>query len=187
MNQVIENIKNRRSVRSYEDKPVSKELIETLLDAARWAPTGANFQPWRFVVVQDKEFHGKLVKHTMPRYKKWLSQMPEEFQRMREESDKKMPDPFYYGAPVVIFVIGSGPNSSFDCPMACQNIMLAARSLGLGTCWVYIGQLATEDSEVKEALGLKEGEKVFGPIILGYPKGGFPQPPAKNQPKVKWI
>ena len=71
--------------------------------------------------------------------------------------------------------------------MVCQNIMLAAYSFGIGSCWVGFGQMALEDDEVKEALEIKENERVFGPILLGYPKGGFPEAPKKKAPVVKWI
>jgi len=74
-----------------------------------------------------------------------------------------------------------------DCPMACQNIMLSARSLGIGSCWVHIGQLPLDDASVREALGMQEDEKVFGPILLGYPKDGFPEAPQRNAPQVKWL
>ena len=56
MNAVIEAIKGRRSVRSYKADPVPKDVIETLIEAGNWAPTGANFQPWRFVVITDPNF-----------------------------------------------------------------------------------------------------------------------------------
>ncbi len=187
MNSVIENIRLRRSVRYFDPKPIDKKTIETLIDAAVWAPTGANSQPWRFVVVQSEAFRGKLAELALPRYKKWLSNMPDSFKEMRKEYDVKIKDPAYYSAPVIVFVIGSGMSCSLDCPMACQNIMLAARSLGIGSCWVFIGQFPLDDKEVRQALELKEGEDVYGPIILGYPKGEFPAAPPRNPPKVKWL
>jgi nitroreductase len=187
MNQVIENIKARRSVRVYESKPIDKKVLETLIDAARWAPTGANSQPWRFVVVQDAGFRKKLADLARPKYEAWLAKMPQDFKDMRKDIDEQSGDPAYYGAPAIVFVIGKGMTSDLDCPMACQNVMLAARSFGIGSCWVYIGQLPLDNSEVRQALELKEGEKVYGPILLGYPKGDFPSPPERRTPAVKWI
>ncbi|HRY28962.1 MAG TPA: nitroreductase [Elusimicrobiota bacterium] len=187
MNPVIENIKARRSVRLFDGRKIDKKTLEALIDAARWAPTGMNSQPWRFVVAQGDEFRKKLSALALPRYKKWLEKMPQELKAMRQEVDEKTGDPAYYGAPVVVFVIGKGMTSDFDCAMACQNIMLAARSLGIGSCWVYIGQLPLDDAEMRGALELKEGEKVYGPLVLGYPKGNFPAPPPKKDPPVKWL
>jgi nitroreductase len=111
----------------------------------------------------------------------------ETLREMRKDIDSKVSDPVYYGAPVVLFIIGSGMTADLDCPMVCQNIMLAARSLGIGSCWVYFGQLVLDDAKVREALALKEGEKVYGPILLGYPKDGFPNAPEKKAAEVKYI
>ncbi len=62
---------------------------------------------------------------------------------------------------------------------------IAARSLGMGSCWVYFGQLPLDDQDVRNALEMQEGEKVFGPILLGHPKGGeFPAPPPKKEPVI---
>jgi nitroreductase len=84
-------------------------------------------------------------------------------------------------------VIGTGGTMDMDCPMVCENMMLAAHSLGLGSCWVQFGQMALENPEIRQALELKEGEKVYGPIVFGYPRDGFPPPPPKKEPLVKRI
>jgi nitroreductase len=97
-----------------------------------------------------------------------------------------MDDPVYYSAPAVLFVIGSGRYADHSCPLACENIMLAAYSLGVGSCWVGFGSMVTEDAEVVKVLELKDDENIYGPIILGYPKV-FPEPPAKKEPVVKFI
>ena len=65
--------------------------------------------------------------------------------------------------------------------------MLAARSLGIGSCWVNFGQLALDDPGVKAELELQAGEKVYGPLVLGYPQGEFPPAPPKKPLKVKWF
>jgi len=187
MNKIIENIKNRRSVRDYDSKPIPKEILQTIIDAGNAAPSGMNVQSWRFVVVQSKAFKDKLLSLAIPRYNEWMKKAPPSFSELRKEIDEKISDPIYYNAPVIIFVIGSGMTGDFDTPMVCQNIMLAARSFGIGSCWVYFGQLPLDDAEVRNELELQEGEKVFGPILLGYPKGDFPESPEKKEPKIKWI
>ncbi len=188
MNQVIETILKRRSVRLYESRPISKEILRTLIDAGNAAPTAGNAQSWRFVVVEDKAFKDELMSLAIPRYKKWMEKAPKEFAAVREKIDAAVSDPIYYDAPAVIFVIGSGMTCDFDTPMVCENIMVAARSLNIGSCWVYFGQLPLDDPEVRNALEMKESEKVYGPILLGYPrKGEFPQSPKKKDAVVKWI
>jgi nitroreductase len=89
----------------------------------------------------------------------------------------------YWFAPVVIFVIGTFPA---ECHMVCQNMMLAAQSLGLGSCIVGFGSMVTGDPEIVKTLELTGSEKIVGPIVLGYPEI-FPECPQKKDPVVKWI
>jgi nitroreductase len=187
MNEVVETIMNRRSVRDYDSKPIPEEVIRTIIDAGNAAPSGANAQGWRFVVIRDKVFKSRLLSLAMPRYKKWMERASEEFSEKRKVIDESVSDPIYYNAPVIIFVIGSGMTSDFDTPMVCENMMLAARSLDIGSCWVFFGQLPLDDMEVRKELEMQEGEKVYGPILLGYPKGEFPNSPEKKESKIKWI
>jgi len=186
MNQTIETILNRRSIRKYDSKSIPKDVLDTIISCGSAGPSGANNRGWRFVVVQDPAFKRKLIEKSIPLYQKWLANMPDKFKEMRVETDKS-PDPIYYGAPAIVFVIGKGFTLDADCPMACQNMMLAARSLGIGSCWVFIGQLVTADPEVRASLEIVEGEKVFGPIILGYPLGGFPASGNNAPLPAKWM
>jgi len=196
-NPVLEAIGNRRSVRAYEKDPVSKEVIESIIEAGNQAPCTYPFQSWRFVVVQDKEFREKLFQTVYPIWK-------ESFDGMRGSSDfsgyhekamrllDKMEEPkdlIYYSAPVILFVIGPETNP-VDCGLACENIMIAATSFGLGSCYVGFGSLITGNEEVVEELELAEGERIYGPIVLGYPKD-LPEERAlrmeKKGPTVKWV
>jgi nitroreductase len=184
MNKTIETILSRCSVRTYDKKPIPSDVLDLILKCGDSGPSGANNRAWRYVVVQDAAFRHSFVTRSMPIYKKWLENMPDSFKAMRTEIDKT-PDPIYYGAPVIVFVIGKGFTADSDCPIACQNMMLAARSLGIGSCWVHIGQLVTADPDVRLSLEIVEGEKVFGPIIFGYPKDGFPDHGNKASLPVK--
>lgn len=188
MNQVTENIFSRRSVRAYLDKAIPKEILDEIIRSGNAAPSGMNAQDWRFVVIVDKETRQKLAKLSIPRLEKWLGKYANEsFQERRRRIAAQTPDPIYYGAPAVVFVIGKGNMAPYDCPMVCENMMLAARSLGLGSCWVLFGSLVIDDPEVRKLLELRDEEKVFGPILLGYPKDGFPPSPPKKEPVVKWV
>jgi nitroreductase len=99
---------------------------------------------------------------------------------------EELEDPVYYSAPAIVFVIGSGTYASDSCPLACANLIFAAHSLGLGTCWVKLGSLITDNPQIVEALELKDGEALFGPILIGYP-GDHPKAPPKKDPVIKWI
>jgi nitroreductase len=186
MNQTIDTILNRRSVRAFEPKQIARDDLDKILSCGDAGPSGANNRGWRYVVVQDASFKKKLVDLGMPLYRKWLEKMPQHFKDMRKEIDKS-PDPIYYGAPTIVFVIGKSMTVDMDCPMACQNIMLAARSLGIGSCWVFIGQLVLQDPSMKADFMLLEGEKVFGPIILGYPlRNEYPPRPDNARSTIVW-
>ena len=188
MNATINDIMRRRSVRGYADIPVPQDALDAVLAAGHAAPSGMNLQDWRFVVATDKDFLGRLARAGRAKYEEWLAKAPESFRDMRKAIDAASPDPVYYGAPAVVFVIGKGMTAPLDCPMVCQNMMLAARSLGLGSCWVYFGQLALGEPDIRAALELAEGENVYGPILLGYPAdGAFPEAPEKKPIEVKRI
>jgi nitroreductase len=189
MNEVLEAIKTRRSIRSYEAKAVPLDILQMLVEAANQAPSAMNTQPWRFVVVTDQKLRQLLAQTAAPNARKYFDAFresnPERYAVIMKRFDD-MTDPVYYSAPAVIFVIGSGPQAAEGCPMACLNLMLAARSLGLGTCWVKLGSLITENPEITKTLNLKEDEQIFGPIILGYPRE-IPEEPKKKEPAVIWI
>ena len=189
MNAVIEAIKKRRSVRAYDAKAIPRDVINTILEAGNEAPSAMNSQPWRFVVVEDREAKKKLLGAALPQAKK-ITELVKDVDPERYEAIKKryaeLPDPVYYSSPAIVFVIGSGRYAAHSCPLACENMMLAAQSLGLGSCWVGFGAMVTEDPEVRRLLELKEDDAIFGPILLGYPKGEPSRPPKKD-PKVKWI
>jgi len=148
--------------------------------------SGNNAQGWRFVVVEDSVLIKKLAALALPRYRAWMEKAPQSLKDKRAGIDKHAEDPVYYSAPVILFVINSGMTSDMDTPMVCQNIMLAARSYGIGSCWVFFGQLPADDPEIRKILELKEGEKIYGPVVLGYPKNGFPEACSKKEPVIKW-
>lgn len=189
MNPVLKAIKKRRSVRSYMQKPIPKDIVKTIIEAGNDAPSAMNSRPWRFVVVKNKELKQKFLGTALPGAKKLFESVkassPERYELIMQRF-KEMKDPIYYSAPVILFVIGSGRFADLSCPLACQNIMLAAYSLGIGSCWIGSGSMVTDNPEIVEALELREGEKIFGPIVLGYPKV-YPDPPAKTAPEIKWI
>jgi nitroreductase len=203
-NPVIETINNRRSTRAYEPTPVPKDIVLTIIKAGNRAPsrgrvvegkTDPVFQPWRFVVVENPDFKQKLLQVTMPIWKNSQEQtktlFPEWYehaQRLFEVMDEPK-DMVYYSAPVILFVIGL-KDFAVSCALACQNIMIAAQSIGLGSCYVGFGSLVQGDAELVQALELTDDERIYGPIVLGYPKD-LPEAESllskKEEPEIKWI
>jgi len=205
MNPVIEAIKKRSSVRSYDPKPVPKNIINAIIEAGNQAPSRGKekkeskeflFQPWRFVVVEDPKFRQKLVQAAFPFWKQFIENLKETHPEMYEyvmKSREAMDEPkdmVYYSAPAIVFVIGP-VGYDVSCSLCCENIMVAATSFGLGSCYVGFGAMVKGDAEVVKTLELKDDERIFGPILFGYPKddpGAIDvMRPEKKEPVVKWI
>jgi nitroreductase len=189
VNTVSEAINKRRSIRSYQSKPVSRDIVEAIINDGNEALSAMNSKPWRFVVVENEEVKKKLLRASLPHAKKILETVKESDPARYEAITKRLnelPDPVYYSAPVIVFVIGTGRYASHSCPLACENMMLAAYSMGIGSCWVGFGSMVTADDEVKRILELKEEEMIFGPILLGYAEI-YHERPIKREPLVKWV
>jgi nitroreductase len=189
MNAVIEAINKRRSVRSYQSRPIPRDVVNAVIGAGNEAPSAMNSQPWRFVVIEDSEVKKKLLRAALPNARKILDLVKESDPVRYEAITKRLgelQDPIYYSAPVIIFVIGSGRYAAHSCPLACENMMLAAHSFGLGSCWVGFGSMVTEDEEIKKILDIRDDETIFGPILLGYPEG-YPDRPPKKEPSIRWV
>lgn len=159
---VIEAIKARRSIRRYKPDPVKEEDLQVVLEAARWAPSWANTQCWRFVVARDPEVKAKLVETLVS---VWADNPA---------------IPAIVSAPVVIVACAELGKSGyyrgqlatdkgdwfmFDVALAMQNLMLAAYSLGLSTVTVGI----FDAKKAAQILGLPEGIVCVTMTPLGYP------------------
>lgn len=158
-NQVIQAIMDRRSIRAYEDKPVSRETLQTLVDCGLNAPSARNLQPWHVSVLTNKELLAQMNKA-------FADQVGEEFMAERPGYQVN------YGAPAVIFVAGneSNPYCGTDSGMLTQNICLAAHSLGLGTCIAGMWRESfKQDEGFLKQLQIPEGFRVFYGIAVGYP------------------
>ena len=203
MNQVIDAINSRCSVRAYEQKPVPKDLINKIIEAGNQAPftSMTRAQPWRFVVVENEEFKQKLLQTTLPFWQNAIGGMKKTAPELYEmaaciyEAMEEPKDPIYYNVPVIIFVVGPA-NNPFSCVLACENMMIAAQSLGLGTCYVGFGAMVKGNPEIVKALELKDDEGIYGPILVGYPKANPSEAlskalamikPNKKPPVTKWI
>jgi len=150
---VFEAIMGRRSIRAYREMEVSQEIVEKLIDAARWAPSAGNIQPWEFIVVRNSETKRRLA-------------------------EAALGQSFIEEAPVVIVVCADEERSARgygtrgralyciqDTAAAIQNIHLAAYALGLGTCWVG----AFREDDVRKILDIPVGVRPVAIIPVGYP------------------
>lgn len=165
MNDAYQNLLNRFSTKKYTDQPMSDALLDAILEAGLYAPTGKNNQKAIMVAVRDKDTRDQLS-------------------RMNAEILGAQLDPFY-GAPCVIVVLSDPAYNTWieDGSLVMGNLMNAATALGLGSCWIHRAREMFDSPEGKELLkkwGLPETLRGIGNCILGYPAGE----PVKK-PRVK--
>ena len=150
---MLDILRKRRSIRSYEDKEIESEKIELLKEAVLRSPTSRGINPWRFVFITDRS---KL----------------EELSRAKESGSS-----FLKGARLGVVVCAAGDESDVwveDCSIASIVLQLCAQTLGLGSCWIQIRKRMHSDSltsedYVKRVLSLPENLKVESMIAFGYP------------------
>jgi nitroreductase len=177
-NETLAIIYNRRAVRKYKNKPVGRNLIEQLLAAGWMAPSAMNRQPWKFYVVTNKklihtfskDISKKAFKDIMKKGVKVVLKVVSGLFHFAQSFDfSTFSDPVFYGAPVVIFI--TSPRNSdwaqLDIGMCAQNIMLAAKSLGLDTCPVGFGKFVERTGHYS-LLNIPETETVQLSITVGY-------------------
>ncbi len=150
MNEGLEVLMTRRSIRSYTDEPVGDDDLEEILRTAMAAPSAGNQQPWHFVVIRDRAVMEEIMK--VHPYSSMLSE-----------------------APVCIAVVADTSLEKHrgywvqDCAAATQNILLAARALGLGTCWLGVHPRKDRVEGVAQILNLPEDAICLSLVALGHP------------------
>lgn len=154
----IEALKTRRSVRDYKTDPVAREVLEEIIDCGRLAATARNEQPWEFVVVSDAAMRRRIAE--ISEYGKFIAT-----------------------APVCVVVLCADAKYYLeDGCAATENILVAARAHGLGTCWIAGDKKPYADDLVK-LVGAPVGMKLICLIALGHPKS-IPNPPKRALKEV---
>jgi nitroreductase len=143
--EVLEAIRTRRSVRSYDERAIPDEVVRELLESARLAPSAMNYQPWRFILVRSQEKRDVIARGGI--FARFASQ-----------------------APLAIVACGDS-RSRFhihDTCIALEHIVLAATSLGLGSCWIG----SFDEEELRRELGIPGRFRVVAILTVGYPAEG---------------
>lgn len=166
MNDFIREMISRRSVRRYKSDPVPEELIREVAEAGTYAATGMNRQSPIIVAVTDKALRDRLS-------------------RMNAEIMGSDSDPFY-GAPAVLIVLADRnmPTHVYDGSLVMGNLMLAAHSLGLGSCWIHRAKEefnSAEGKEILRSLGIEGDYEGIGHCILGYTEDDDPAPAPRKE------
>lgn len=180
MENVIENIKSRRSVRKYIKKQISDVDLHTVLESAKYAPSGSNSQSWHFTVIQNQDILLKLNKFIKVAFEK-LEVNENTYRSIRSGKVASKNDEynFYYNAPSVIIVSNDSnySNAMADSACALENMLLTANYLQLGGCWINQVTWFDRDEDVRNLLtdlGIPINYKVCGSICLGYIDGVKP-------------
>lgn len=171
-NEVLKAIRERRSIRRYMPEQIKDEELRTVLEAGTWAPTGKGTQDPVIIAVQDPGICSVLRK-------------------LNAEVMGTDTDP-YYGAPTIILVLSraDNPNCVKDGSLVISNIMLAAHSIGLGSCWINRCKEMFETPEGRKMasrLGIPEGYEGVGCVSLGYKAHEAPAPRPRKEDYYKVI
>ncbi|NYT01672.1 MAG: nitroreductase family protein [Methanosarcinales archaeon] len=163
-----ECIKGRRSIRRYRDQPVPRAAVDKLLEAGVYAPSGMNIQPWRFVVIQNKETIQLLSRKT----KELLLGMPWPENLLKAFSSEE--DTIFYGAPLLILIAVKRIEewktvNLLDTGLVAENMFLQAYQDGLGSCFIGFGSVLNQDPQLLAQMGVPEDHELLGCLIFGYP------------------
>lgn len=193
--EALDAILTRRSTRKFKNEIPTRALIEKVIEAGRYAPSGSNSQSTHFIVITDVD--------TLTTLKNLVKQ---EFSKMEVtegtyvsiknsiNAAKSGQYEFHYGAPVFIVTAnrrGYG-NAMADSACALENMMIAANALDLGSCWINQLHWLDENETIRNFMiekGLAENETITGGLILGYPEKGLPErsPLARKGNPITWV
>lgn len=192
-------ILRRRSVRQFKKEQVPEFMVKRILEAGRFAPSAGNFQPWKFIVLRDPEVIRGItdtvvssckIAGAMTDYRRdgaaWLRPLVKFITRLRYNDLHPMPFTaipqvaagklgLWHGAPTVIVILKDIRGVScpdLDCGIAGQNMVLAAHSMGLGTCWVGFAKMALDMNPIwKKRLGIAYPHRFASSLAVGWPRG----------------
>lgn len=196
--EVLEAIRSRRSVKQFADTPVTKDLIEQVLEAALWAPSAQNLQPVRFWVITDRkllgELEGSLYHHGL-KLRSYLSILKLFVPQFKGEKGprlfRSLRPQLFNGAPAVVLIGADRSCSSTyakDCTLAAMTLMLAAEGLGLGSCYFGWTVLVNRLPGWKKRLNIPADAEIVDGIGLGCPAGGRTAPARKPVAEVTtWV
>lgn len=207
-------IKSRRSIRAFLEKDVSPVIVKECLDAAIWAPSATNQQPWEFIIVGGNELKNisEIVTNNFPsRMQEGDSfpEIPEENQKRQEEiftavAEAAQKDGMdgaavfqnslcFFSAPVAVFFVsysGCDTQCLLSIGAAVENFLLSAHSKGLGTCWLGIPLVCADD--IANYLNLPKTKQLIAAVAVGYPDkskeiNNFKRPRTPAEELSKWI
>ena len=190
-NLLTKYVQSRRSIRIFKDKPVEKEKIAAIFEAVRFAPSGMNAQPVKWLVVTDAAKINEFANLTID----WMRMMVEKgtehplknyFPVLVALADAGL-DPICRNSPCLVYAYSENASGYTDSIIALTTFDLMAPSFGLGTCWVgLLHRAAVEYQPLREALGIPDGFVLQFPMLVGYSKYKFEKIPGRKKVDVIW-
>ena len=172
MNEFIKQLKNRRSIRSYKQVQIEDSLLHEILEAGKYAPSGMGDQSTLMVVLQNKEIINQILK-------------------MNAEAVGGADDPFY-GAPTVVVVFADTSRDTYveDGSLVMGNLMNAAFSLGVDSCWIHRAKQVFDSPQgrkLAQQWGVPDHYVGVGNCILGYRDEEYPEPAERKADFVRFV
>jgi len=176
MNDVLKTIAERRSVRQYRQEQIKDSELKAILEAGLQAPSGHDSQPWHFTVIQKRELIDEISAGSKMAMRKsgldWIVKLG--------EAGKY--NIFYHAPTVVILAARKDALSPVaDVCAALQNMLIAAESLGIGSCWMGFAKYYFADAQRHEKIGIPDGYEVFYALTLGYKPLGWKANPRQRK------
>lgn len=209
---ILKMLRARRSIRRFQKRPIPQDQIELVLQAMRYAPSASNAQNWNYIVITDPEkiqyFGGQVtkifyllrkilkLKHLVRLFVSGTTKQLLLDPKTIISVDRHISgfeagqDLIFYDAPCVILshAPAYGSQAGVDAGIAFTYGMLAAQSLGLGTCWNgYAQEAVKHDGKLRKWLQIPKGRNCYGVIILGYPAVKFQRAPPRKELTVRWF
>lgn len=202
--QTLELLRGRRSIRSYRDKPVEKEMIGKIIDGAYLAPSAENYQSTEFIVIQNKDTLKTISENTTEFVRSLINKLKEkeEIETLTEKEkhslksmewlilkQKEGRDMFLFNAPALLIFYSvtdvSYPEISVN--LMLQNAAIISHSLGMGGFYTGYALACIQNNKlITELLNIPENSKVFGAITIGYPKYKYKNWIIRKTPQVIW-
>ena len=184
MAKFFELLKKRRSVRDFDDKDVSLEVIRQIIKESCLAPSSGNGQPWRFIIVNNRDLIKRLSDESKTNILSHIEKNPDTSTKKYEAALRNPAFNVFYNAPCLVFIVGSKHIRSLyvDCSLAACYFMFSALQRGLGTCWIGFGT-NIQNPDLLKQIGLPQDHIIVAPLIMGYPKS-IPTVPERIDPQI---
>lgn len=177
-------LKNRRSIRDFQNKEVPLPILKEIIQDTCLAPTSSNGQPCRFIIIQNRDCIKKLSNESKKSLLDDLDRNPNLPLKQYEAALRDERFNVFYNAPCLVLFVGPKDVYSLDvdCGLTVAYFMFSATSRGLGTCWIGLGA-HVRDKKILDEIGVPSGCRIVAPIIIGYPES-IPAASERHSPDI---